>query len=252
MCWDLVWSFVLQEDDRRDHDGFRLTAAPECPGSAAGAGLSAQLTSTLSSPLLSSATMASLSKDESSPKILSLRANKAQAPISGEYHLMPDKKTNGKPLYKMLDKDWWFYYNTQDQWCIGGKEESKKFDTNCGWIYGEGSLPHKVATWHCHNGLHWHQDSTISVVNKDQEVDDDDDGHEGPEQPHYVWICHRADFTGDHYVNESIEREDIQGNSEAICNKIAEANDAKVKRREEFAPLLKSIEDLMPTVRFPL
>ena len=48
-----------------------------------------------------------------------------------------------------------------------------------------------------------------------RQVGNDD---EGPVKEHYLWICHRADFTADYFVNEELEKEHL----DALDDKVRE------------------------------
>merc|ERR1712203_824677 len=109
-----------------------------------------------------------------------------------------------------MNGHFWIYKNTQRQWCVAGKDvEHDRFKANAGWIYtDEDILPHEVKEWKVFDGTDFRVEETIQVSDTDFGADDDMDS-EGPLEPHFLWICHRFDFTSDHFVNENVEKEDL-------------------------------------------
>lgn len=73
--------------------------------------------------------------------------------------------------------------------------------------------------------------------------DHDSDVLEGPEESHFLWICHRANFSEKQFINEEIEKEDIDQLRDDLQERLHE----KVEVLEELS--LKQERELQHQVK---
>lgn len=69
---------------------------------------------------------------------------------------------------------------------------------------------------------------------------------EGPEPEHFLWICHRADWSQDHYICEDIEKEDLQNLDVALRDQLQSAQDTVLQlQAQRFAAVEEKLAHLL-------
>merc|ERR1711957_929778 len=56
---------------------------------------------------------------------------------------------------------------------------------------------------------------------------------EGPQKPHFLWICHRHGFTPDHFVNEGVEKDDLTRLANSVNEKVGEIGKVSLSEVEQ-------------------
>eukprot|EP00929_Paragymnodinium_shiwhaense_P048973 TRINITY_DN24720_c0_g1_i1.p1 TRINITY_DN24720_c0_g1~~TRINITY_DN24720_c0_g1_i1.p1 ORF type:complete len:552 (-),score=142.83 TRINITY_DN24720_c0_g1_i1:70-1725(-) len=83
------------------------------------------------------------------PKILYVTVPSSEAECAGRYELMEGELVNDFPIWKMRNKNYWFFSGPGCQWFIGDEDEKEdKFDCDTGHIASHlghyGTMPDKV------------------------------------------------------------------------------------------------------------